>query len=120
MTGELRCHHLLDDAYRTIVTAHGMRSSYNPSHDKSRAVAAGDLVPADVVGGDARGLGCGYHLRSAGEWHRSRPRSAIHEAVRRARKRPRDRASLKVRYRDIHVRRRAACSSQARDPGIFI
>ncbi len=115
MIGELRRHHL-DDAYSPIVTVHG-EVLHNQSHDN--AVAAGDLLLADVGGETPEGWAADITRVWPVSGQFSPTQRAIYEAVLAAQEAAIARVTRGTRYRDIHETAGRTLVAALRDLGIF-
>jgi Xaa-Pro aminopeptidase len=115
MIGELRRHHL-DDAYSPIVTVHG-EVLHNQSHDN--AVAAGDLLLADVGGETPEGWAADITRVWPVSGTFSPTQRAIYEAVLAAQEAAIARVTKGTRYRDIHETAGRTLVAGLRDLGIF-
>lgn len=115
MIGELRRHHL-DDAYSPIVTVHG-EVLHNQSHDN--AIAAGDLLLADVGGETPEGWAADITRVWPVSGKFSPTQRAIYEAVLAAQEAAIARVTKGTRYRDIHETAGRTLVAGLRDLGIF-
>ncbi|MEP7124580.1 MAG: aminopeptidase P family protein [Byssovorax sp.] len=115
MIGELRRHHL-DDAYSPIVTVHG-EVLHNPHHDN--AVAAGDLLLADVGGETPEGWAADITRVWPVSGAFSPTQRAIYEVVLGAQEAAIARVTKGTRYREVHETAGRTLVAGLRDLGIF-